>query len=154
MLNALLNKGGAGISISRQETAERLDPLLRQLIGLRRHYEELIRRTPDPEVAEKLEDLLKYARTDVAKLSETIHSAGGQAYTGVDLRDEPLSAGETNDDTSHLRNLEKEFLDAIEGESRIKHHIRTGAILKNVKDNGSRRLSYLDEINRKPVSHK
>lgn len=151
MLNALLNKGGAGVSISRQETAERLDPLLRQLIGLRRYYEELIRRTSDPEIASKLEDLLRYARTDVAKLSETIHSAGAKAYTGVDLRDKPIDFDDKEDDPSFVRNLEQKFLDAILAESKIKHHIRTFAILKNVENNSRNRLSYLAEITKKAV---
>lgn len=147
MLNKILNKGGAGISLSRQETVDRINPLLKKLIALNHAYRDVIARTPDPEIAGQLQAFLKIARTDVAKMSESIYSAGGRAYTGVDI--EPGSvrtADNENELIPSLKDLEKEFVDLMEGEMKVKHQIHTRAVLSNVYTNALGRLNYLLEI--------
>jgi len=150
MPNPILNRGGAGISISRPETVDRLRPLIRQFNELHLLYVSALPRLPAGEGRERVEGLLRIARMDIDKIEETIHSSGGVSYTLTDIGEMKL-AGSGQDDgvLEQLLAAERAFLAAIQGESKTKHHIRTQAILMNVESNSRARLGMLEDTVRK-----
>jgi hypothetical protein len=146
----LLGKGWAGTTISRSETIERLNPLIKQFMTMNRHYKHVVHSHGDPGVVETLKDMLKTARTDVGKLSETVLSCGGAAYNGTDLSAEDVDLA--NDDTEmlfQLQDMEEAFQDAVEAEiNEVEHQMRTRAILNVVLTNSQQRLDTLRSMTR------
>lgn len=139
-----LNKGWAGKTLSRQETVERINPLLQTHYELNRAYEFAIRNLSDAETTERLAALQKTARGDVGKLSETVLSAGGAAYNGTDLEPDDVDLG--SDDAAvvgELVRLESAFAEALDEELEEEHQIRTRAILGVVRNNSNDRLDYV-----------
>jgi len=146
----LLGKGWAGTTITRTETVERVNPLIRQFMIMNRHYRVAIDGFSNPSVAERLEALQKTARADVGKLSETVLSCGGVAFNGTELgpEDVDLPDGET-DQLFRLQDLEDAFQDAVTEElDDVEHQMRTRAILKVVRTNSEERLSALRGLTR------
>ena len=150
MLNFFLNKGGAGASISRQETVERLNPLIRQHYVLNHGYDHAIRTLRDRGLAERLEEMQWWARADIGKLAETVFSAGGTAYNGTDLEPDHFNLGDDEDELLfQLRDLESNFLDQVLAEGDVEHHIRTRAVLDNVRAHSEERLALLKDLTRR-----
>lgn len=150
----LLQKGWAGKTISRQETVERLNPLIRQLIELNYTYDAAARATTMPELSAGIMKHQKISRADVGKLAETVFSCGGTAYNGTELEPQDYAAnGEDREIIDTLIRHEQEMLGSLEAESEIEHQMRTRAILSVLKKNGEDRLEFLREMNaiaRKP----
>lgn len=146
----LLGKGWAGTTISRDETIERLNPLIQQFMEINQSYRAVIRTHDDPSVVQALEDLQKTARTDVGKLSETVLSCGGAAYNGTDLDPEDFDVdGDGAEMVFHLQDLEDAFQDALETElNDVEHQMRTRAILNVVLTNSEQRLDTLRSLTR------
>ena len=139
-----LNKGWAGRTLSRPETVERINPLIRRHHELNRSYDFAIAHLDDREAAERLNVLQRIARADVGKLSETVLSAGEVSYNGTELEPEHVDLG--NDDGTILRDLvrlEEAFIGMLEDESRLEHQIRTRAILALVLQHSRERLDAL-----------
>ena len=148
---ALLGKGWMGRTISREETVEHLNPLVEAHIKLNHAYRAVSRVAEDPRVEEALESLLKTARADVGKLSETIFSAGGSAYNGTDLEPEDFDLG-PDLDTSLPKLIEQEetFQGDVKTERNdVEHQMRTRAILELVRDNSQERLSVIKRIQKR-----
>jgi len=148
---ALLGKGWMGRTISREETVEHLNPLVEAHIKLNHAYRAVSRVAEDPRVEEALESLLKTARADVGKLSETIFSAGGSAYNGTDLEPEDFDLGSDLDTAlPNLIEQEEAFQDAVKTERNdVEHQMRTRAILELVRDNSQERLSVIKRIQKR-----
>lgn len=147
IVRLIFNRGGIGTSMSRAETVEHINPLIEQHMRLNKSYDYAIDHLSDEEIVERLEALQKTARTDVGKLSETVLSAGGSAYNGVELRNETFDLGD--DDTEilfQLRDREQEFQNALTEELDLNHQIRTEAILENVRAHSAERLDYLKGV--------
>lgn len=146
---AFLNKGWAGRTISRPETVDRFNPLLKAHHRLNFAYDFLINHVADIEVASILEAQQKTARTDIAKLSESVLSAGGVSYSGVDLDPESIHLS-GNDGTmiQELLDLEQEFQSRLTDELELDHQIRSRAILSIVQANSAARLEYLRKLSR------
>ncbi len=143
----LLQKGWAGKTISREETVERVNPIIRQLLALNHQYDAFIRSLPAGPLRDRLESAQKTSRMDVGKLAETVFSCGGTAYSGTDL--EPDSFSATDDRASAASDLtqrENSFVELLNGESGIEHQMRTRAILSVVKGNAEVRLELLKEV--------
>ena len=154
MLDFILNKGGAGISMPRHETIDRVNPIIEAHVRLNHAYEDAMRRLGNPDVVGQLEAFQKIARADVGKLNETVFSAGGVAYNGTDV--EPgsvtLDGGEDDEDLlAALQDREGAFLDRLAEEFDLKpeHHIRTQAILSVVRANSRSRLDYLKGLTKR-----
>ena len=148
---ALLGKGWMGRTISREETVEHLNPLVEAHIKLNHAYRAVSRVAEDPRVEQALESLLKTARADVGKLSETIFSAGGTAYNGTDLEPEDFDLG-PDLDTALPKLIEQEeaFQDDVKTERNdVEHQMRTRAILELVRDNSQERLSVIKRIQKR-----
>ena len=145
MPNAILNKGGAGVSITREETIERLNPIIERLSGLNHRYAAAIDKLAHQDHAADLKAHLMTSRVDVGKLSETVLSAGGVPYNAVDLEPENFVAEGSDDEIlEHLRDEERQMQDALRQESKVRHHIRTEAILMNVRRNSEARMATLE----------
>ncbi len=130
-LRPLLNRGGAGFSISRQETAERLRPIIEQHLRLLQSYTAALPRVQGLRGGDGITALMPYLRTDLSKLYETQFSAGGSAPTGADMDFDAVATGSDADVVRRLLDLEKETRDRTFDEIDAVHHQeRTRAILK------------------------
>jgi hypothetical protein len=144
MLKYLLNKGGAGVSMTRRQTTEQLVPLQNHVLILTFCYDAAIRRMQDRRLAGELNRLLDTLRVDGGKISEVILSAGGVPASGVGMRQDRF--GEGLDDTQILfllKDREKELEAAVLAENDVKHHIRSQATLALVLEHTRDRLSTL-----------
>lgn len=154
MSNFILNKGGAGVSISRAETVARLDPISRALSRLNLYYQAAADKLGHEDVSSAIGGLLRVARMDVGKLAESVLSAGGVPYNATDL--EPQNFVLEGSDAEMLEALmekESDFQSLVRDESGVRHHIRTQAILMNVRTNGQERLNYLENALRSIGEH-
>jgi hypothetical protein len=138
VLRPFLNKGGAGHYISRQETVDRLVPLAEQHNALLRAYGDALAGLRDESAKRQLAALPPTLRTHLAKLNETIYSAGGKA---------PLGAGEGGTDGTdgerlyRVLDLERAYHRALTEEVDAVHHQeRTRAILKHLARGSGERL--------------
>lgn len=144
----LLQKGGAGRSLSRKESAEALIPLVERHGRLIAAYDRAIRTLGDREVAQEVERLTNRLRTELAKLKETVFSLAGTPPNGVGLRDETIDLGDTDRAIiENLHRLEHANVDALKELLNYPHHqIRTIAILKNNVMGSQDRLDVLGPL--------
>ncbi len=150
LVRLLFNRGGFGQSMSRAETIEHVNPILEQHTRLNRCYNQVIDALSDDEIASELQAAQKTARADVGKLAETVLSAGGTAYNGVDLRGVTFDLGETETDMLFaLRDREQALHDAVTDDLDENHQMRTRAILEVVQANSAERLDYLKGITKR-----
>jgi len=141
-----LQKGWAGKTITRLETIDRINPLIRQHIVLNRSYDDAEKNISNREFASKIVDLQKKARMNVGKLVEIVFSSGGVAYSGTDIEPSSVHVGEGDDRiVETLAGLEGELLDAVRAESKIEHHMRTRAVLQTVERDAADRLKALSD---------
>jgi hypothetical protein len=143
----LLNKGWAGTTLSRSETVDRINPVLLSLTTLMHGYEAAKGALPD-DAAASVDDALKLLRGDLGKLSETVLSCGGVAYSGVDQEPPAPAGGEASYVAGELVRREEAFRSVLEGERKVEHQIRTRAVLENVSRNSSDRLRLLRDLAR------
>jgi hypothetical protein len=145
---AILNRGWAGQTITRAETAERLNPLILQFLKLNHNYQYVIRSHTDSALTDALKRVQKTARADVGKLSETVLSCGGTPENGTDLEPTDFNLGNDELDMLYqLEDLETEFNETIEREiDEVEHQMRTRGILEAVKSNSSERLELLSDL--------
>jgi hypothetical protein len=141
----LFKRGGIGQTISREETVARLNPIIKQHFELNQSYGYVIRTHPQEEVVQALKAMQKTARMDVAKLSETVLSAGGVHYNGTELEPDDFNLGDDPTDMLfQLRDLEEAFKDTVTSEIKdVTHQLRTLAILEVVQSNSTDRLTAL-----------
>ncbi len=147
--SALLKKGWAGRTLSREETVERLNPLIKQHMALNHAHTYVINTCTEQDVAEALAAFQKTARVDVGKLMETVFSCGGVAYNGVEM--EPGDFALDPDDNEMLfalRDQEQAFRDAVAEELTLEHQMRTRAVLTRLQTNNQQRFDFL-KINTK-----
>jgi hypothetical protein len=147
----IFKKGGFGQTISRAETVERVNPLIKKHFELNHSYGYVIRHHDQPEVVDALRALAKTGRMDVGKLSETVLSAGGVHYNGTDLDEDDFDLGDDPTEMLfRLRDLEQTFRDAVSQELKdITHQLRTVAILELVESNSTDRLNALREMTKR-----
>jgi hypothetical protein len=143
-LRPFLNKGGAGPSLSRADSAARLLPLVERHLDLHNAYEVAIDRMDDKALADKLRALLKRARVELAKLNETVYSLGGTPPHGVDRELKDYDLGATDAHRVHtLDTYERAYRDALTDEIQQNHMLRTLAIIENNRRASEERLTAL-----------
>lgn len=141
-----LQKGWAGTTISRPETVERFNPLIKAHIHLNRYYDVAIKTIADADITATLSKLQKDARMQVSKMCETVYSNGGVAYNGTDVHpDDFVLEGDEDDMLFRLLDMEEKFRAAILAEGDIEHQMRSRAIFLNLEQNSALRLDYLKE---------
>lgn len=153
-LRPILNKGGAGRYISREHTVERLQPVAQRHLDLMYEYEGILGGMASGASKERLEAMMPYLRTEVAKMSETILSLGGTPPNGV--RRTPGGAVGVADDMAGrsmadrvdaLRDAETDFSGAIRDEvDSVHHQERTRAILTHNAEASDARVGLLRDI--------
>lgn len=140
--SALLRKGWAGKTVSRKETAERLNPLIEAHVKLNLTYANLLPLLASDSERQELELLLKTLRLDVGKLMELVFSCGETAFNGTSL--EPESFKLTSDDPlSDLRECELALREQLDTERPVEHQIRTEAVLVRLRKNSDIRISFI-----------
>ncbi len=148
ILRPLLNKGGAGRSATRAETAEMLNPAVRRHIELIAAYEVALRDLRDRGLAERLNDGMNRLRTELAKLKSTVLALGGTPPNGTDLDPEDLTLGATDAEIVHaLADAERGYGRALADVLDYPHHqIRTIAILENNRAGSAGRMGVLGPL--------
>lgn len=143
----LLNKGWAGKTLSREETAGRLNPVIRSHCALNHSHEYAMRALEDRDAAEQLSTLQRTARMDIGKLSEVVLSAGGVPFNGTEMEPEDFDLGKCDSDiVTELRNMERDFEKLLHAELDMEHQMRTRAILEVVLKNTRVRLEYVRKL--------
>ncbi|MEL6612692.1 MAG: hypothetical protein AAFQ53_11405 [Bacteroidota bacterium] len=143
-LRPFLNKGGAGPSLSRAESAERLLPLVERHLDLHNAYEVAIASLDDATLADTLRGLLKRGRVELAKLNETVYSLGGTPPHGVDREMSDYDLGATDAHRVYtLDAYERAYRDALTDEIGTNHQLRTLAIIENNRRGSEERLTAL-----------
>ena len=140
--SALLRKGWAGKTVSRKETAKRLNPLIEAQVKLKLTYASLLPLLASDSERQELERLLKTLRLDVGKIKELVFSCGEIAFNGTSL--EPKSFKLASDDPlSDLRECEHVFREQLDAERPVQHQIRTEAVLGRLRNNSDIRFSFI-----------
>lgn len=145
-LDTIFRKGRMGRTITRAETAERLQPILKKHVWLNHYYRHAAEHLENRSLAEHLAEEQRTARNDVGKLNETILSAGHTPFSGTAI--DPDEVQMTEGDYGMLYQLldaERELRDALAAERDVEHQMRTRAILDVVRTNSERRLKALQD---------
>lgn len=147
MKKLLLKKGWAGRTLTRAESVNRLNPVLRAHHELNYAYDAAIDRIGDPDVAARMASFQRTARADAGKLSESILSLGGVPESGVGMERSTFNPGtERRHILDRLIELESNFIDRISDENKVDHQMRSRAILGNTETNTRERLDYLKSV--------
>lgn len=142
-----LNKGWAGKTLSRAETAARLNPLIRAHCALNHSHECAVRALENREAADKLAALQRMARMDAGKLSEVVLSAGSAPFSGASTEPEAFNPGASDREIARaLGKLEGDFEELLRDELEIAHQMRTRAILSAVLANTRNRRKYVRKL--------
>jgi bacterioferritin (cytochrome b1) len=142
-MNFLLNKGGAGKSLTRSSTVSEVSKLMSAQIALLGSYEALLGVVDsDSDLAASLSALQKQHRDEIPKLSEIILSSGG-----IPPRE---SSPPTGDDVDSLiravNDGERAMRTDLEEQIKLKHHLRTIAVLKTLLANTERRIGAIQTV--------
>lgn len=140
----ILQKGWAGKTISRAETADRVNRLIRPLVELLRLYNAAIADTGDSANLSAVQQVMPILRADIGKLAETVHSAGAVAYSGAEQTD--VSFAELEIDWSNVLENEAVYSERVSDEKAIEHEMRTRAVLANIVANSVRRQELVKQI--------
>ena len=142
-----LNKGWGGKTLSREETAARLDPVIRAHCALNHSHEYAARALEDREAASELSALQRMARMDTGKLSEIVLSAGYAPFNGTAMEPEDFDLGTGDREIAQaLGALERDFEQLLLDELGAKHQMRTRAILSAVLKNTRVRRNYVRKL--------
>ena len=157
LLKPIFNRGGIGRSMSREESVDVFNPLIRQHHRLLHAYDAALRTLGDRTLADRVNGEMNRARTELAKLKETVFSLGGDAPNGTDL-DPDVDLGRTDADILHaLDDRERAYRDALEDVlARTDLQLHSTAILKNNLKGSKARLDMLHPAvtrMRRPDSH-
>ncbi|MEM1054870.1 MAG: hypothetical protein AAGI52_05045 [Bacteroidota bacterium] len=148
-LRPVLNKGGAGRYISREESVERLRPVIEKHLDLLRAYDHVGKRLSDANADQYFREvILPRLRTELNKLYETIFSLGGSAPTGAEM--DWIASGLHGSDQEMLKGLierDRAFSGALATEmDEVHHQERTRAILGHNAEMAEARLGSLRKL--------
>ena len=137
----ILKKGWAGKTISRPETATRVNALIRPLIELLHSYNAFVAVSPESDTSD-IQTFMPTLRADIGKLAETVHSCGQTAYSGVVLEQDSFS--ESSSTLADVAGREKEYRELLSTEGKIEHQMRTRAIIDVVAANSEARYQIIN----------
>ena len=154
-LRPILNKGGAGRYISRAHSVERLQPVADRHLDLMYEYDAILGGMEGGAAKERIEAMMPYLRTEVAKMSETILSLGGTPPSGVRRtpggavpRTAPGDGRSARDRVDALVEAERDFGGALRDEvDSVHHQERTRAILTHNAEASDARIDLLRDLN-------
>ena len=137
-----LKQGWAGKTVGREETIERLNPILRTANELMQRLGAFAAESSDQDVKTRIEASLRIHRMDIGKLCETVFSCGGVAYSGTDLSPSDFAGTISQDIVLNENTLS----DMLAAESKIEHQMRTRAILGVLQENQRARQNSLRNL--------
>ena len=147
-LRPILNKGGAGRYISREESVQRLIPIAERQLRLLRTYDATRASIADAGIRAQVDAMMANLRTEMAKISETILSLGGVTPTGAGMG--ALTPDTHDSDRERIQSLldaERDFSAALREETDAVHHQeRSRAILGFNIEVSDKRTERLREI--------
>ena len=145
ILRPFLNKGGAGRSMTREESIDALNPVVHRHAELLLAYGAAIRDLSDRGLAEALDGVMNRARTELAKLKESVFALGGTPPNSTDLDPAAVRLGRDDAEILHaLDDRERAYRDALSDTIGLPHHqIRTTAILENNLKGSEARIGVL-----------
>ncbi|MEM6326534.1 MAG: hypothetical protein AAF791_05395 [Bacteroidota bacterium] len=148
-LRPVLNKGGAGKYISREESVERLQPVIASQLELLRAYDHVGKRIADANATQYFDEvILPRLRTELNKLYETVFSLGGSAPTGAAM--DWTASDLDGDDVALLKALQVRDRDfgrqLAEEMDAVHHQERTRAILGHNAEMADVRLGALRKL--------
>ena len=149
IFGAVLNKGGAGTSLSRADTIARLNPVIVAHTRLLHAYDAARAGRPAAET-DRIDALLRTARMDVGKLAENVFSLGGTPYNGTDI--EPgTTVAEAGGEARYraLAQAEEAFARQLDDELAVDHQIRVGATLGILRAHSQERLDAVRDFARR-----
>jgi len=147
----LLRKGWAGKTLSRSETAKRLNPLIEAHVKLKHAYSNLPIHLTESHEHDKLESILKTLRLDVGKLKELVFSCGETAFNGTSLEPESFELN-SDDPLEDLQGYEDSVRELLDSEQPVEHQIRTEAVLTRLRENSTSRLSFIRACARRALT--
>jgi hypothetical protein len=141
----ILNKGGAGRSLSRVDTVDALNPLVEHHGALLAAYSAGLLALGDRALAERLETVMTQHRTELGKLRESVLANGGVPPTGIGIVVDPAELGDNDGEILHaIETRERAYRDALKEALDYPHHqIRTIAILENNVKGSEERIGVL-----------
>ncbi|MEM0961293.1 MAG: hypothetical protein AAGK21_01975 [Bacteroidota bacterium] len=143
-LRPILNKGGAGRYISREESVERLHPIAQLHLDLLYRYDGALAGLPVGEARDRIQAIMPYLRIEAAKVSETVLSLGGTPPQGVERDPASAASGTEKELLQGLLDAEKTFGAALREETDVVHHQeRSRAILAHNADASTSRIDLL-----------
>lgn len=147
LVKSVMNRGGAGRSMTREESVEALNPLVDRHHALLHAYDAALRTLGDRAIADRLNSGMNAARTELAKLKESVFSLAGTPPNGTEL-DPDVRLGDTDAEIVHaLDAAERAYRDALTDTLGMAHHqIRTTAILENNLKGSNARLDAIHPI--------
>ncbi len=145
--SAVLKKGWAGKTLSRSETAHRLNAIIEEHVMLKHYYSNLIDFVSSEDLQRQLQAILKTIRLDIGKLKEVVFSCGETAFNGISLKSESFQLT-TGTPFVELRDIEGGFRALLDAERPIQHQIRSEAVLTRLRQNCDERLSFLHKCAR------
>lgn len=147
LIQSVMNRGGAGRSMTRAESVDALNPLIRRHHALLHAYDAAIRDLGDRDLAAQLNDGMNRARTELAKLKETVFSLAGDPPNGTDF-DPDVHLGDTDAEIMYaLDDAERAYRDALNDTLGMAHQqLRTTAILENNVTGSDARINVLHPI--------
>ena len=148
VIKPILNLGGAGRSMTREESIDALNPVILRHSQVLLAYDAAIRSLEDRSIADALGDVMNRARTELAKLKETVFSLGGTPPNGVDLDPASVRLGKSDAEILHaLDDVERRYRDTLRDAIGMPHQqIRTTAILENNVKGSDIRLGILHPL--------
>ncbi len=149
--SALLRKGWAGKTISRKETAQRLNLLIEESVKLKHGYSNFLSHLKSEPNRQELESILRTLRLDIGKLKELVFSCGETAFNGTSLEAELFKLTGENALLS-LRRREAAFRELLDAEQPIEHQLRTEAVLTRLHKSSDSRLSFIRMSERRTLA--
>ena len=146
--SAVLKKGWAGKTISRKETAQRLNLLIEEHVKLKHAYTNLLPHLEIDQEKHELQRILKILRLDVGKLKELVFSCGETAFNGTSLEPESFMLA-SHQPISDLFEREQALLELLHAERLVEHQIRTEAVLVRLRENSASRLAFIRACTRR-----
>jgi len=140
-----LQKGWAGRTISRSETIEHINPIIRSMNASMQWWA-AAEKSLTGDAASQAGLALKTLRMDIGKLAEMVFSSGGVAYNGTDL--EPSSFDFQVGGWEAVSDAEKAVTDLLSPQQDIEHRMQTRAVLAAVAANHETRLELIRTLSR------
>jgi hypothetical protein len=145
-MNFLLNRGGAGKSLNRSQSAAEMSNLMKSHIGLLRTYEALVALMgDDTDSISTLKSLQKQHRTEIAQLSEIVLSSAGIPPRDADR----LSGDDVSELTRAIDRGERSLRGDLQLQLKQKHHRRTIAVLESHLENTEARIGEITTLTKR-----